>query len=97
MPMIAPDPKPVCHQLYTDQASVDVDNILQWTALLLLLTISNFLFLLLSDSPSHKHRQLRREIELKAILLVPILVSELIHEPISFFSGTIFKMSGYES
>ena len=71
---------------------MDVHNILQWTALLLLLTISNFLFLLMSGSPSHKHRQVRREIELKAIPLVPTLVSELIHEPISFFSGTIFKM-----
>ena len=49
MPMTAPDPKLVCHQLYTDQASVAVDDILQWTALLLALTISNLLFLLMSD------------------------------------------------
>lgn len=58
--MMALDPKPVCHQLYTDQASVAVDDILQWTALLLPLTISNLFFLLMSDSSPYRHRQIRR-------------------------------------
>ena len=67
-------------------------DILQWAAWLLPLTISSLLFLLTSESPSYRDKEIRRRSWAQGNPHVPVLVSELTHGPISIFSETVFKV-----